>query len=91
VFSISNTYILKSNLTTIETLGFDRMKAYANNDQLFTAQDAGINAFGSSYFPGVSIINVLGNATPDGLGAQSLNIGPTPSARGRIRVCSRIA
>ena len=82
VFSISNTYILKSNLTTIQTLGFDRMKAYAYNDQLFTAQDAGINAFGSSYFPGVSIIDVLGNATPDGLGAQSLNIGPNAFSPG---------
>ena len=39
VFSVSNTYIVKSNLTTIQTLGFDRLKAYADNDQLFTAQE----------------------------------------------------
>ena len=82
VFSISNTYILKSNLTTIQTLGFDRMKAYADNDQLFTAQDAGINAFGSSYFPGVSIINVLGSGAPEGLPNQSLNIGPNAFSPG---------
>ena len=82
VFSVSNTYIIKSNLTTIQTLGFDRMKAYANNEQLFTAQEAGINAFGSSYFPGVSIINVLGDATPEGLGDQSLNIGPNAFSPG---------
>ena len=82
VFSLSNTYILKSNLTTIQTLGYDRMKAYADNEQLFTAQEAGINAFGSSYFPGVSIINVLGNATPTGLGSQSLNIGPNAFSPG---------
>ena len=75
VFSISNTYILKSNLTTIQTLGFDRMKAYANNEQLFTAQQAGISAFGSSYFPGVSIIDVLGSAKPGG-DTPSLSIGP---------------
>ena len=81
VFSISNTYILKSNLTTIQTLGFDRMKAYANNEQLFTAQQAGINAFGSSYFPGVSIIDVLGSAKPAGQ-TPSLSIGPNAFSPG---------
>ena len=81
VFSISNTYILKSNLTTIQTLGFDRMKAYANNEQLFTAQQAGISAFGSSYFPGVSIINVLGTNAPAGE-TPSLNIGPNAFSPG---------
>ena len=82
VFSISNTYILKSNLTSIQTLGYDRMKAYADNDQLFTAQDAGINAFGSSYFPGVSIIDVLGAAKPSGGDTPSLNIGPNAFSPG---------
>ncbi len=91
VFSLSNTYNLKSNLSTTQTLGFNRMKAYGVNEQPFTAAQAGISAFGSSYFPGISIVDVLGNGNgcqpapnnticngqnPDGLFDTSLNIGP---------------
>jgi hypothetical protein len=87
VFSISNTYLLKSNLSSTQTLGFDRMHAFGTNEQPFTAQTAGINSFGSSYFPGISIIDVLGNdnaggQNPDGLYNQSLNIGPGAFTQG---------
>ena len=87
VLSISNTYNLKSNLSTTQTLGFNRMKAYGVNEQPFTAQQAGISAFGSSYFPGISIIDVLGNENvagqnPDYLFDTALNIGPGAFTQG---------
>jgi hypothetical protein len=84
VFSIINTLILKSNLSTTQTLGVLREKNYGNNEQPFgpgsipggSAGSASINAFGSSYFPGVSIYNVLGDYQPSGYGQAILNIGP---------------
>jgi len=82
VFSISNTYLVKSNLSTTQTLGFLREKNYADNEQPFTPENVPgcaspcINTFGSTYFPGVSIYNVLGNDQPDGVSSAILNIGP---------------
>ena len=86
VFSISNTYLVKPNLSTTQTLGFLREKTYADNEQPFgpSAIPGGnqgtvsINEFGSNYFPGVSIYNVLGQAASNaGLsGTGILNIGP---------------
>jgi hypothetical protein len=74
VFSIINTYLVKSNLSTTETLGFLREKNYADNEQAFGPSaipggsygTASINAFGSGYFPGISIVNVLGNSPSGG-------------------------
>jgi hypothetical protein len=86
VLSISNTYLVKPNLSTQETVGFLREKTYGANQQPFTPQaipggsagTASINTFGSTYFPGVSIVNVLGNAAAAaGLSSTGiLNIGP---------------
>ncbi len=86
VFSISNTYLVKTNLSTQETVGFLREKTYGDNQQPFTPQaipggsagTASINTFGSTYFPGVSIVDVLGNAaSAAGLSSTGiLNIGP---------------
>ena len=90
VFSIGNTYLVKSNLSTVETFGFIREKIFSNNQQLFgpgsipggSAGNASINTFGSSYFPGVSIVDVLGAARPEGLASPTLNIGPAASTQG---------
>jgi Carboxypeptidase regulatory-like domain/TonB dependent receptor len=89
VFSITNTYLIKPNLSTTQTLGFLREKDYADNEQPFgpgsipggSAGNASINEFGSSYFSGVSIVNVLGNAgyasgIPSSENNGILNIGP---------------
>jgi hypothetical protein len=92
VFSINNSYLVKPNLSTSQTLGFIREKIYANNEQPFTPQaipggsqgTVSINTFGSTYFPGVSIVNVLGNTAYD-LGLPStgiLNIGPNAESQG---------
>jgi hypothetical protein len=89
VFSITNTYLIKPTLSTTQTLGFIREKNYADNEQPFgpssipagTYGTASINEFGSNYFPGVSIVNVLGNAgynagIPSSEDNGILDIGP---------------
>ena len=91
VASINNTYLVKPNLSTTQTFGFIREKIYANNQQPFTPQSipggnagtAAINTFGSTYFPGVSIVNVLGDAAYNaGVSTGILNIGPNAEAQG---------
>jgi len=81
VFSITNTLLIKSNLSTTQTLGFLREKIYADNEQPFGPSNVPgcsncINEFGSNYFPGVSIYNVLGDYQPSGVSSAVLNIGP---------------
>jgi hypothetical protein len=91
VFSINNTYLIKSNLSTQETLGFLREKIYNTNDQAFGPSNipggsypsASIDTFGSNYFPGVSIIHVLGDSKIQGV-SDTLNIGPGASAQGSL-------
>ena len=87
--SINNTYIVKANLSTTETIGFLREKNYADNEQAFgpTAIPGGsygtgsINVFGSNYFPGVSIYNILGNYQPSGVSPVYLNFGPNAESQ----------
>ena len=84
VFSIINTLIVKQNLSTTQTLGFIREKNYGDNEQPFgpdaipggSAGTGAINMFGSKYFPGVSVYNVLGDYQPSGTPTAILNIGP---------------
>ena len=84
VASITNTFIVKSNLSTTETMGFIREKVWGDNEQAFgpnsipggTAGTGSINMFGSNAFPGVSIYNVLGINQPSGVSNVYLNIGP---------------
>jgi len=84
VASIINTLILKPNLSTTETLGIIREKNYGDNEQPFgpdsipggAAGTGSINVFGSKYFPGVSVYNVLGSNQPSGTSQAILNIGP---------------
>jgi hypothetical protein len=85
VFSISNSYVIKSNLSTTQTFGILREKNFGTNEQPFgpdsipggTAGTASINVFGSKYFPGVSVYDVLGKYQPVGQPSKAiLNIGP---------------
>jgi hypothetical protein len=64
VFALTNTSLVKPNLSIVETLGFVREKVYGVNEQPFTSQDAGINSFGSTYFPGIQVLDILGDASP---------------------------
>jgi hypothetical protein len=82
--SLTNTLILKPNLSTTQTLGFLREKDWVDNVQPFgpdsipggTVGTGSINVFGSKYFPGVSVYNVLGSSQPAGTSTAILNIGP---------------
>ena len=84
VASITNTLVLRSNLSTTQTLGVLREKDWGDNEQAFgpdsipggAAGTGSINMFGSKYFPGVSIYNVLGGYQPSGISPVYLNVGP---------------
>ncbi|MGA2355062.1 MAG: carboxypeptidase regulatory-like domain-containing protein [Terriglobales bacterium] len=67
VASITNTQTLKPNLSVTEVLGILREKVYSTIGQPFSPQSfagqtgtAPINTFGSSFFPGISIVDPLG-------------------------------
>ena len=84
VASIINTLLVRPNLSTTQTLGILREKIWADNEQPFgpdaipggAGGNGSINVFGSKYFPGVSVYNVLGNNQPQGVSSAILNIGP---------------
>jgi len=79
VASVQNTYLIKANLSTTQTLGFDRMKAYETQAQPFSPDSVGITGlFGSTFFPGISIIDI---ANVNGSN-ESLNIGEGSFSQG---------
>ncbi|HXR38876.1 MAG TPA: TonB-dependent receptor [Terracidiphilus sp.] len=90
VAAITNTFIVKSNLSTTQTLGILREKNWGDNEQAFgpdsipggSAGTGSINVFGSKYFPGISIYNILGQYQPSGVPIQAyLNIGPNAESQ----------
>jgi len=79
VASITNTQTITPSLSVAEVFGFIREKVYSTIDQPFTPQqfgtfvqkltglslpDSSINTFGSTFFPGISIVDDYGNAAP---------------------------
>ena len=90
VFSINNTYLARSNLSTQETLGYIRERLFSTNQQAFGPSDipggsypsASIDTFGSNYFPGVSIVHALGDYKLPGAPSDALNIGPNATSQG---------
>ena len=89
VASIINSWVIRPNLSTTQTLGIIREKNWADNEQPFgpgsipggAAGTGSINMFGSNYFPGVSIFNILGNSQPSGVSPAYLNIGPNAESQ----------
>ena len=84
VFAVTNTLLAKPNLSVVQTIGFIREKVYSTNDQPFSSQDAGINSFGSTYFPGIQILDALGNSSvngqnPNGIYNAGFAIGAGPN------------
>jgi hypothetical protein len=71
VVSLENTTVLTPNTTWEQRIGFIRQIANATTSQAFTPSGVGINLFGSSFFPGISIAD-NGAGTGNGL-----SIGPT--------------
>ncbi len=85
VVSLSNIQTPKANFSIIETIGFDRENIYSSIGQPFTPQQMGINTFGSTRFPGLSIVDILGNSSPNNLNYvqdASLNIGQGSASQG---------
>jgi Carboxypeptidase regulatory-like domain/TonB dependent receptor len=76
VASITNTQSITPRLSIAEVFGFIREKAYSTIGQPFGPQSVGINAFGSSVFPGITIVDDLGNFAPANVGgcAQEPNL-----------------
>lgn len=71
VASLTNTQTLRSNLSITEVLGILREKVYSTIAQPFSPQSfaaqtgtPAINTFGSSFFPGISIVDPLGLSNP---------------------------
>ncbi len=88
VGTITNVQTLKPNLSLTETFGYLREKAYNTNQQLWAPGQAGspiagmTTSFGS-YFPGVTIIDILGAYGSNlGLPQIPLNIGPSAASQG---------
>jgi len=85
VASITNTQLLTPNFTMAEVFGFIREKLYSTLQQPFTPADLGINTFGSNTFPGITIVDDLGNGAPGNTNSvfnAGLNIGMTGASQG---------
>jgi len=85
VISLSNIQTPRPNFSIIETLGLVRQNIYSSVGQPFTPQQMGINTFGSTRFPGLSIVDILGNSSPNNVNYvadASLNIGQGSASQG---------
>ncbi len=70
VASLDNTYVVTPNLVWEQRLGFSRQRAFATMDQALTPADAGIDIFGLTRFPSLTIYQA------DGSLRKSFVIGP---------------
>lgn len=85
VASITNTQSITSNFSLAEVFGFIREKIYSTIGQPFTPAQVGINAFGSSVFPGITIVDNFGNESPNNTNFvfnAGANIGSTAASQG---------
>jgi hypothetical protein len=76
VVSITNTQSIKPNFSVAEVFGFIREKAYSTIAQPFTPGSIGINTFGSNVFPGITIVDDLGNDASANVGNCTPNLDP---------------
>ena len=85
VASITNTHTIRPNFSVSEVFGFIREKVYSTIGQPFTPQSLGINTFGSSVFPGITIADDFGNGSVNNTNFvfnAGLNIGSTGASQG---------
>jgi hypothetical protein len=100
VASITNTQTLTPNLSIAEVFGFLREKVYSTISQPFTPQQfstyvqnltglstaaSTINTFGSTFFPGLSIVDNYGNGASynvNGVPNAGMNIGDGANSQG---------
>ena len=76
VASITNTQSIKPNFSLTEVFGFIREKVYSTIAQPFSPASIGINAFGSNVFPGITIVDDLGNDAAANTGNCTSNQDP---------------
>jgi Carboxypeptidase regulatory-like domain/TonB dependent receptor len=91
VASISNVQSLKPNLSIVEVLGILREKIYSTVGQPFSPSNIpsangplSINTFGDPRFPGITIADSLGNASPNNVGEvfnAALNFGGSAASQ----------
>jgi len=85
VASITNTQTIRPNFSISEVFGFIREKVYSTIGQPFSPQSLGINTFGSSVFPGITIADDFGNGSVNNTNFvfnAGLNIGSTGASQG---------
>jgi len=85
VASITNTQSIRPNLSISEVFGVIREKIYSTIGQPFSPESVGINNFGFNVFPGITIVDDLGNGSPlnsGGVFNAGLNIGSTAASQG---------
>ncbi len=69
--SIDNSVILSPHLTWEQRIGFVRERAFSHTSQQISAQQAGIDIFGNTRFPGISI------STADSTLGNGFSFGPS--------------
>jgi hypothetical protein len=64
VASLTNSQSITPALSITEVIGILREKVYSTIAQPFTPQQLNINTFGSTFFPGITIVDPLGLGNP---------------------------
>jgi hypothetical protein len=87
VASLTNAQAITPALSITEVIGILREKVYSTIAQPFTPQQLNINTFGSTFFPGITIVDPLGLgnpiANPGGVtNLQFLTIGQGAASQG---------
>ena len=87
VASLTNSQSITPALSITEVIGILREKVYSTIAQPFTPQQLNINTFGSTFFPGITIVDPLGLgnpiANPGGVtNLQFLTIGQGAASQG---------
>ena len=59
VVSLTNAHAFTPNFSITEMIGILRENVYSTIAQPFTPQQLGINTFGSTFFPGITIVDPL--------------------------------
>ena len=76
VASVTNTQSIRPNFSVTEVFGFIREKVYSTIAQPFSPGSIGINTFGSNVFPGITIVDDLGNNASANTGNCTSNQDP---------------
>jgi hypothetical protein len=76
VASVTNTQSIKPNLSVTEVFGFIREKVYSTIAQPFSPGSISIDTFGSNVFPGITIVDDLGNNASANTGNCNANQDP---------------